>query len=178
MVAELAERGEPLAYTTVMTTLARLHDKGALLRRPAGRSYTYTPAADPDGLEAALTARQMTRLLGDGAQRAETLARFVADLRPEDERLLADILAAQHPEPEAPGPRSDPVGSDPVGSDPIGSDPVGSDPVGSDPVGSDPIGSDPIGSDPVGSDPVGSARTDPDQQDGAGADRAGGPRRR
>lgn len=147
MVAELAERGEPLAYTTVMTTLARLHDKGALLRRPAGRSYTYTPAADPDGLEAALTARQMTRLLGDGAQRAETLARFVADLRPEDERLLADILAAQHPEPEAPGPRSDPIGSGPAGP-----------------------------ADPAG--PAGPARTDPDQQDGAGADRAGGPRRR
>ncbi|WP_239308194.1 MULTISPECIES: BlaI/MecI/CopY family transcriptional regulator [unclassified Frankia] len=92
----LAELGEPLAYTTVMTTLARLHDKGALTRQPAGRSYTYALAAGPDTLDAALTARQMTRLLGAGANRAEALARFVADLRPEDEQLLADILASHH----------------------------------------------------------------------------------
>ncbi|WP_261568558.1 BlaI/MecI/CopY family transcriptional regulator [Frankia gtarii] len=89
----LAELGEPLAYTTVMTTLARLHDKGALTRAPAGRSYVYAPATDPDTLDAALTARQMSRLLGAGSHRAETLARFVADLRPEDEQLLTDLLA-------------------------------------------------------------------------------------
>ncbi len=94
----LAELGEPLAYTTVMTTLARLHDKGALTRRPAGRSYAYALAAEPGTLDAALTARQMTRLLGAGANRAEALARFVADLRPEDERLLADILAGHRPD--------------------------------------------------------------------------------
>ncbi|WP_235826343.1 BlaI/MecI/CopY family transcriptional regulator [Candidatus Frankia alpina] len=88
----LAELGEPLAYTTVMTTLARLHDKGALTRAPVGRSYVYAPATAPDTLAAALTARQMSRLLGAGGHRAETLARFVADLRPEDEQLLADIL--------------------------------------------------------------------------------------
>ncbi|ABD11601.1 CopY family transcriptional regulator [Frankia sp. CcI156] len=99
----LAELGEPLAYTTVMTTLARLHDKGALTRQPAGRSYAYTLAAEPETLDAALTARQMTRLLGAGANRAEALARFVADLRPEDEQLLADILASHHPRSETDG---------------------------------------------------------------------------
>jgi predicted transcriptional regulator len=98
----LAELGEPLAYTTVMTTLARLHDKGALTRQPAGRSYAYALAAAPDTLDAALTARQMTRLLGAGANRAEALARFVADLRPEDEQLLADLLADHQPDPGAP----------------------------------------------------------------------------
>ncbi|SBW27949.1 BlaI/MecI/CopY family transcriptional regulator [Protofrankia symbiont of Coriaria ruscifolia] len=97
-LAELAELGEPLAYTTVMTTLARLHAKGALTRAPAGRSYAYAPATAPDSLDAALTARQMTRLLGAGAHRAETLARFVADLRPEDEQLLIDILATHQPD--------------------------------------------------------------------------------
>jgi predicted transcriptional regulator len=92
-----ADLGAPLAYTTVMTTLARLHAKGALTRQPAGRSYTYALAADPDSLDAARTARQMTRLLGAGANRAEALARFVADLDPDDEQLLADILAGHHP---------------------------------------------------------------------------------
>jgi predicted transcriptional regulator len=97
----LAELGTPLAYTTVMTTLARLHDKGALTRRPAGRTYTYALAAAPDALDAALTARQMSRLLDAGANRAEALARFVADLSPDDEKLLADILAGHQARPGA-----------------------------------------------------------------------------
>jgi hypothetical protein len=55
--------------------------------------------ASPDGIEAALTARQMTRLLDGGADRALALARFVAELRPEDEQLLIDLLA-NHPPPD------------------------------------------------------------------------------
>jgi predicted transcriptional regulator len=92
----LAALGNSLAYTTVMTTLARLHTKGALHREPAGRTNVYRLAVDPDALDAALTARRMTRLLEAGNDRAAALARFVADLRPEDEQLLADLLAS-HP---------------------------------------------------------------------------------
>gem|GEM_PF-746169 len=88
--------GRPLAYTTVMSTLARLHDKGALTRSPAGRSFAYGLAVGPDTLDATLTARRMARALDGGANRAEALARFVADLGPDDERLLADLLRA-HP---------------------------------------------------------------------------------
>jgi len=84
--------GQPLAYTTVMSTLARLHDKGALTRTPVGRSFAYAPAVRPDALDATLAARQMTRILDRGANRAEALARFVADLGPDDEKLLAEIL--------------------------------------------------------------------------------------
>jgi predicted transcriptional regulator len=98
----LAALDQPLAYTTVMSTLARLHDKGALSRTPAGRSFAYAPAVGPDTLDATLTARQMTRVLDRGANRAEALARFVADLGPDDERLLAELLHA-HPRPGAGG---------------------------------------------------------------------------
>lgn len=91
----LAELGASLAYTTVMTTLARLHTKGALLREPAGRTNVYRLAVDPGALDAALTARRMTRLLEAGSDRAGALARFVADLRPEDEQLLVDLLSSQ-----------------------------------------------------------------------------------
>jgi predicted transcriptional regulator len=87
----LVELGEPLAYTTVMTTLARLVDKGALARDLVGRTYVYRLVTDAAALDAALTARRMTRLL-DGSDRAAALSRFVADLLPEDERLLAALL--------------------------------------------------------------------------------------
>jgi hypothetical protein len=40
-----------------------------------------------------VTARRMSRLLDSREDRAGVLARFVADLTPEDERLLAGLLA-------------------------------------------------------------------------------------
>ncbi len=47
-----------LAYTTVMTTVARLHDKGLLTRRRDGRRYIYAPRFSRTAyLEA--TAREM-----------------------------------------------------------------------------------------------------------------------
>ena len=89
----LAELGGGLAYTTVMTSLSRLHAKGALTREPAGRAYAYALAGDAAGMQASVTAHRMRRLLETGGDRAGVLARFVADLRPEDEQLLAELLA-------------------------------------------------------------------------------------
>lgn len=89
-VAEVqADLGDDLAYTTVLTALSRLHAKGATIRSPAGRGYAYALPADP---AAAVTARRMSRLLDSGEDRAGVLARFVADLSPEDERLLTELL--------------------------------------------------------------------------------------
>src|SRR4051812_37071000 len=88
----LADLGGGLAYTTVMTTLSRLHAKGALTRELAGRAYAYALPADPAAVGASVTARRMSRRLNSGQDRAHVLARFVADLSPEDERLLAELL--------------------------------------------------------------------------------------
>ena len=90
----LAELGGGLAYTTVMTTLTRLQAKGVLTRRLSGRAYRYAVAGDPDQVEASLAAHRMRRVLDEGGDRAGVLARFVADLSPEDEQLLAGLLAA------------------------------------------------------------------------------------
>jgi predicted transcriptional regulator len=88
-----ADLGGALAYTTVMTTLTRLHDKGALTRELTGRAYAYRLAGDTSDVGASVTAHRMRRLLEAGDDRAGVLARFVATLSPEDERLLADLLA-------------------------------------------------------------------------------------
>jgi predicted transcriptional regulator len=90
----LAELGGALAYTTVMTTLTRLQAKGVLTRRLSGRAYVYAVAGDPGQVEASLAAHRMRRVLDAGGDRAGVLARFVADLSPEDEQLLAGLLAA------------------------------------------------------------------------------------
>src|SRR5437762_11684366 len=80
--------GGDLAYTTVMTVLARLSDKGVVTRQRAGRAYAYLAVRD----EAEVTARQMQRLLDARDDRAAVLSRFVGVLSDDDEQLLIDLL--------------------------------------------------------------------------------------
>jgi predicted transcriptional regulator len=82
------ELGGELAYTTVMTALSRLHEKGAVERRRAGRAYAYTPVLD----QAGMTAARMRGVLDAGEDREAVLARFVGSLSTDDERLLAELL--------------------------------------------------------------------------------------
>jgi len=85
--------GDELAYTTIMTTLSRLHAKGAVARRPSGRGFAYELSGGPADAETSMTAHRMLQLLQGGQDRAGVLSRFVADLSPEDEELLASLLA-------------------------------------------------------------------------------------
>ncbi|TMM30230.1 MAG: BlaI/MecI/CopY family transcriptional regulator [Actinobacteria bacterium] len=68
--------GRELAYTTVMTVMARLYDRGLLARKRSGRAFAYTVVGDP----AQVTARRMHRILDVDADRAGVLARFVDGL--------------------------------------------------------------------------------------------------
>ncbi len=83
------------AYTTVMTTLGRLHIKGALDRHRVGRGFVYSLRTAPQSVDAALTARRMHRLLQSQGRRADVLARFVAELGPGDEQVLLELLGSQ-----------------------------------------------------------------------------------
>ena len=86
---EVRERiGGPLAYTTVVTILSRLHAKGVLERTKAGRAYLYSPVADEPGL----AARRMTRVLDGEADREAVLARLVSAQPDSDEELLRRML--------------------------------------------------------------------------------------
>jgi predicted transcriptional regulator len=88
----LTDLGGDLAYTTVLTALSRLHAKGALRRELSGRAFAYSLPDDPAAVGASVTARRMSRLLDAGDDRAGVLARFVAGLSAEDERLLSELL--------------------------------------------------------------------------------------
>jgi predicted transcriptional regulator len=72
----LAERGRPLAYTTVLTVMERLLRKGAVTRAKQGRAFVYTPSISRNTMrERALTrlvdnyfgSRQELRQYLDGA---------------------------------------------------------------------------------------------------------------
>jgi predicted transcriptional regulator len=53
-----------VAYTTLMTTLDRLHKKGFLARRRAGRAFRYVPVTSREGLEASLAAETLDAIVG------------------------------------------------------------------------------------------------------------------
>ena len=80
--------GRDLAYTTVMTTLSRLHAKGIVLREKAGRAFAYRPVqrAEDQAAEA------MAEVLARGTDPAAVLSRFVNRLGPEEEALLRKLL--------------------------------------------------------------------------------------
>lgn len=87
-----SQLGGDLAYTTVTTVLARLHEKGLLERERVGRGFAYAPAVH----QATLAADRMRVLLEEGPDRAAVLARFVGSLSPSDRRALRDLLGRRH----------------------------------------------------------------------------------
>jgi predicted transcriptional regulator len=81
-------RSPALAYTTVMTVMARLAEKGVLRRKRSGRGFVYE-AAVADA--AAIAVRNVMRDFGDAA-----MAQFVDEARADPalrrrlERLMRD----------------------------------------------------------------------------------------
>ncbi len=93
VVGEVLVRLDPApAYTTVMTTLSRLHTRGLLDRDPRGRAYAYRPASTGGAADAIAAANRMQRLVHAQGTPVDVLSRFVAQLEPEDERLLRSLL--------------------------------------------------------------------------------------
>ena len=82
------------AYTTLMTTLDRLHKKGVLLRSKVGRAYAYEARFDRRETESRLAARSIEELLGaaSGRQALEPLLSCFVDAVSERDRLLLDDL--------------------------------------------------------------------------------------
>ncbi|WP_261561651.1 BlaI/MecI/CopY family transcriptional regulator [Frankia tisae] len=105
----LTRDGHDLAYTSVATTLVRLHGKGLLERTVAGRGHAYTPTA----AAARQLADRMRGLLGDGRGRAVVLSHFVAGLTADDEATLLALLAAAEGEPANRDEAAAPAGDEP-----------------------------------------------------------------
>ena len=77
-----------LAYTTVMTILARLHEKGRAHREPRGRAFAYSAAVS----ESELAADQMNAVLSSASDRIGALGGFVGGLSRGDRAALRRLL--------------------------------------------------------------------------------------
>lgn len=80
--------GTDLAYTTVLTILYRLWQKGLLQREREGRAYAYSPKVT----EAEYVASNMRAVLTRTQDRAEALNQFVGGLTKRDADLLRQLL--------------------------------------------------------------------------------------
>lgn len=87
-VQRALENERPLAYTTLMTVMDRLHSKGWLTRTMEGRAYSYQPTATKEEHSAQL----MTDALGSSTDRTATLVHFLQQLDATDARRLRSAL--------------------------------------------------------------------------------------
>lgn len=102
-VAEVrAQLAEPLAYTSVLSALQTLEEKGYVAHAPEGRAYRYFATVDAERAGGSALARIRDAIFQGSAERM--VAQLVADRemgREELERLrrlLAERLQAMPPE--------------------------------------------------------------------------------
>ena len=83
--------GGDLAYTTVMTVLTRLMEKGLVTRSAQGRGFAYTPVQS----RSELAAQRMREILADAGDRAGALTGFVGGLSKRDAEVLRRIVGEE-----------------------------------------------------------------------------------
>jgi len=93
-VRDLQEEFPDLAYTTLMTTLDRLHRKRVLQRRRSGRAYLYTPCYSRAEFEQRRAVDALDALLGTPGDHAAVrpLLSFLVDRVDERDGVLLDEL--------------------------------------------------------------------------------------
>jgi predicted transcriptional regulator len=92
-VRELQHVCPGLAYTTILTTLERLHRKRLLLRHREGRAFAYQPRCSRDELLSELVSGHVTQLLGASEESSVILSTLVRAVRDTDAALLDELDA-------------------------------------------------------------------------------------
>ena len=86
-------RERDIAYTTVMTTLGRLHDKGLLVRQRDGKRYLYRPSMTRDAFNQSMARELLGSLSGLGhAQALSLLVDQVAESDLDELRKLEALI--------------------------------------------------------------------------------------
>jgi predicted transcriptional regulator len=80
-----------LAYTTVMTVLVRLFEKGMVTRQRRGRAWAYRSVLGREEQ----AAQRMHALLRDGGDQSISLARFVENMSTKERAELRRLLDAR-----------------------------------------------------------------------------------
>lgn len=91
-VRDVLETGKiPGAYTTVMTTLDRLHKKELLTRVPEGRAFRYTPVQTQAEFNGVLVRSAIKRLLRASDLNRAPVSYLVDAISDYDRKLLDEL---------------------------------------------------------------------------------------
>ena len=91
-VRDLHPRFTDIAYTTLMTTLDRLHRKGVLDRSKLGRAFQYTPQHSRVEFESSLAAGAMRDAIHrDEAALRPLMSFFVDTVGAHDQEMLKEL---------------------------------------------------------------------------------------
>ena len=98
-VAEVRDAlDEQMAYTTVLTVLRRLEDKGYVSRQEAGRAHRYFPAIERQAARESALQRLTRRLFNGSPELLVTHLVSHKRLSPAQIRRLREMLDGQLPE--------------------------------------------------------------------------------
>ena len=88
------EHDNTSAYTTIMTIMGRLHDRGLLAREKHGRQFVYRAVAEEDALIERLSEDALDQLIARfGSTAYRQFAIRLTDVDPELRQRLLDIAA-------------------------------------------------------------------------------------
>ena len=96
-VADVRERileDRDVAYTTVMTVLKKLAEKGYLTYHKEGRSYIYEPAQQPDEVQHSLLRRLMDKVFHGSPSALVQILVQREDLSDAERREILEIIDA------------------------------------------------------------------------------------
>ncbi|MFD3307901.1 BlaI/MecI/CopY family transcriptional regulator [Streptomyces sp. NPDC058694] len=137
-VLEDLQQERSIAYTTVMTVLDNLHQKGWVRREAEGRAYRYEAVST----RAAYAAALMNEAWTQSDNPAAALVAFFGMMSPEQREALRDaVRMVQGPE-ETPAPQN-PTAENPEAENPAVENPAVENPAVENPEAENPVGENP-----------------------------------
>jgi predicted transcriptional regulator len=92
-VHKVLQSERDIAYTTVMTTMTRLAEKGVLTRRRDGLAYIYTPAVTKHDFETMMVRRVLDGLMDDYEEETITyILDYLAEHNPQRSEAVRSEL--------------------------------------------------------------------------------------
>jgi predicted transcriptional regulator len=91
-VRDLQPHVRGVAYTTLMTTLDRLHRKGVLDREKSGRAFVYRPRYSRDVLRSRLAGEALQAVFGERASELQPILSFFVETVSSEDRESLDAL--------------------------------------------------------------------------------------
>jgi predicted transcriptional regulator len=105
-VADMVKQVEPLAYTSVLTTIRVLETKGYVIHRQEGRAFLYSPAIAESEASKSEVRHVLERFFGNSRERLLLSLLGDAEIDPEELKRLRQAIAESPEDPEAQSPVS------------------------------------------------------------------------